>query len=36
MNAFKAWMNRLKLCMSVNGEYFEGNHDKKFLIMIFF
>lgn len=23
MNAFKAWINRLKLCLSVIGEYFK-------------
>lgn len=25
MNKFKAWINRLKLCMSVKGEHFECN-----------
>lgn len=28
MNAFGAWINRLKLCVSVNGEQFKGNHLK--------
>lgn len=26
MNVFKAWVNRLKLYVSVKGEYFKGNH----------
>lgn len=29
MEAFKAWINRLKLlCGSAKGEYFEGNHKR--------
>lgn len=35
MNAFKAWINRLKLCLSVKGEYFEGNRRKNYLILSF-
>ena len=27
-NAFRKWLKRLKLCVSHNGEYFEGNKKK--------
>ena len=27
-NAFREWLKRLKLCVSHNGEYFEGNKKK--------
>lgn len=38
MNAFKTWINRLKLWVSVKGEYFDGNHKKnnQIYLIVFF
>lgn len=39
LNAFIAWIHRLKLYLSVRGEYFDFNNyknNKKYFILLFF